>query len=116
MDDLSEKLGSILSDPSAMKEIAQLASQLGVESPGVHTQPKAPDPPQKSDSADMMSLLTGLMPMMGKLSKEDDTTRLLDAIRPFLSEERRIKLDKAKKMLKMMKLLPLLREMNLFDL
>lgn len=117
MDDLSEKLGSILSDPSAMKELAQLASQLGVDAPGVHTAPKAPDPPaEMHDNTDMTSLLTGLVPMMGRLSKEDDTTRLLDAIRPFLSEERRAKLDKAKKMLKMMKLLPLLREMNLFDL
>lgn len=113
MDDLSEKLGSILSDPSAMKEIAQLASQLGVESPGVHT---APEAPKKPESADALSMMSGLMPLMGTLSKEDDTTRLLDAIRPFLSDERREKLDKAKKMLKMMKLLPLLREMNLFDL
>lgn len=112
MDDLSEKLGSILSDPSAMKEIAQLASQLGVESPGTQ---KEPDPP-KNDSADMMSMMSGLMPLMGSLNREDDTTRLLDAIRPFLSEERREKLDKAKKMLRMMKLLPLIREMNLFDL
>lgn len=113
MDDLSEKLGSILSDPSAMKEIAQLASQLGVDTPGVH---KEPEPVKKSESPDMMSMMRGLVPLMGSLNSEDDTTRLLDAIRPFLSEERREKLDKAKKMLRMMKLLPLIREMNLFDL
>lgn len=113
MDDLSEKLGSILSDPAAMKEIAQLASQLGVESPGVH---KEPDPPKKQVSADALGLMSGLMPLMGTLRQDDDTTRLLDAIRPFLSEERREKLDKAKKMLKMMKLLPMLRKLDLFDL
>ena len=113
MDDLSEKLGSILSDPSAMKEIAQLASRLGVDTPGVH---KEPEPVKQSESADMMSMMSGLMPLMGSLNREDDTTRLLDAIRPFLSEERREKLDKAKKLLKMMKLLPLLRGLDLFDL
>jgi hypothetical protein len=114
MDDLSEKLSGILSDPEAMKEIAQLASSLGVEAPGVH---KAPQPePKNVPSGDALSMMSGLMPLMGTLRQEDDTTRLLDAIRPFLSEERREKLDKAKKMLKMMKLLPLLREFNLFDL
>lgn len=113
MDDLNEKLSAILSDPEAMKEVAQLASSLGVDTPGVHNAPEEPKPPA---SADALSMMSGLMPLMGSLRKEDDTTRLLDAIRPFLGEERREKLDKAKKMLRMMKLLPMLRELNLFDL
>lgn len=114
MDDLSEKLNGILSDPEAMKEIAGLAAQLGVEPSGLH---KAPEPePKKTDSADALSMMSGLMPLMGSLRQEDDTTRLLDAIRPFLSEERQLKLDKAKKMLRMMKLMPMLRELNIFDL
>lgn len=114
MDDLNEKLSGILSDPAAMKEIAQLASQLGVDTSGVHKDP-VPEPPKQPSSADTLSLMSGLMPLMGSLRQEDDTTRLLSAIRPFLSEERREKLDKAQKLLRMMKLLPLLREMNLFD-
>ena len=113
MDDLNEKLSGILSDPQAMKEIAQLASQLGVKPSGIHSEPAAPKKPEPTDALSMMS---GLMPLMGSLKQEDDTTRLLEAIRPFLSEERREKLDKAQKMLRMMRLLPLLREMNLFDL
>ena len=112
MDDLSEKLSGILSDPEAMKEIAQLASSFGVDTSGVHK----PEPPKKQKPDDALSMMSGLMPLMGTLKQEDDTTRLLDAIRPFLCEERRRKLDKAKKMLKMMKLLPLLREFDLFDL
>jgi len=113
MDDLSEKLSGILSDPQAMKEIAQLASQLGVDSSGLHNEPA---PPKKPESSDALALMGGLMPLMGSLKGEDDTTRLLDAIRPFLSAERREKLDKAKKMLRMMKLLPMLRKLDLFDL
>lgn len=112
MDDLSEKLSGILSDPEAMKEIAQLATQLGVDAPGVHK----PSEPKKPETSDALSMVSGLMPLMGSLRQEDDTTRLLDAIRPFLSDERREKLDKAKKMLRMMKLMPMLRELNLFDL
>ncbi|WP_405346397.1 hypothetical protein [Ruminococcus sp.] len=111
MDDLSEKLSGILSDPEAMRDIAALASQLGVDSSGLHSEP-APPPP-KDDAA---SQLMALAPMLGSLRQDDDTTRLLDAIRPFLSVERQEKLDKAKRLIKVMKLMPLLKDLPLFDL
>lgn len=108
MDDLSEKLSGILSDPEAMRDIAALASQLGVDSPGLHKEEKLAD--------DTAAMLTGLMPMLGSLKQEDDTTRLLEALRPFLSEERQRKLDKAKRLIRVMKLMPLLKDLPLFDL
>ena len=108
MDDLSEKLSGILSDPDAMRDIAALASQLGIDAPGVHTKPEPAD--------DTAAMLSGLMPMLGSLKQEDDTTRLLEAMRPFLSEDRRRKLDKAKRLIKVMKLMPLLKDLPLFDL
>ena len=110
MDDLSEKLSGILSDPEAMREIAALASGLGVEAPGLHKEPEKP--PDDGTAA----MLGSLMPMLGSLRQEDDTTRLLEAMRPFLSEERRQKLDKAKRLIRVMKLMPLLKDLPLFDL
>ena len=111
-DDLSEKLSGILSDPDAMRDIAALASQLGVDAPGLHSEkPSAPQPPD-----DTMTKLMALAPMLGSLKQDDDTTRLLDAIRPFLSQERQLKLDKAKRLIKVMKLMPLLKDLPLFDL
>ena len=112
MEDLSAKLSGILSDPEAMKELTALASELGVSAPGVH---KEPEPKPAADPA-ALSMMSGLIPLLGTLKQEDDTTRLLEAIRPFLSEERREKLDKAKRLLRMMKLLPMLKELNLTDL
>ena len=112
MEDLSAKLSGILSDPQAMQELTALASELGVSAPGVH---KEPEPKPNLDPS-ALSMMSGLMPLLGTLRQEDDTTRLLEAIRPFLSEERREKLDKAKRLLRMMKLLPLLKELNLTDL
>lgn len=112
MDDLNAKLSGILNDPAAMKEIAALASQLGVDTPGVHKAPDPPPAPPAESSA--LSMMSGLMPLIGSLRSDDDTTRLLDAIRPFLSEERRQKLDKAKKLIQIMRLMPLLRELDLF--
>ena len=111
MEDLSAKLSGILSDPEAMKELTALASELGVNTPGVHKEPE----PQPPADPSVLSVMSGLIPLMGSLRQEDDTTRLLDAIRPFLSDERKEKLDKAKKLLRMMKLLPLLKDLNLFD-
>lgn len=111
MDDLSEKLSGILSDPEAMRDIAALASQLGVDSSGLHSEP-APPPPKDAAASQLMALA----PMLGSLRQDDDTTRLLDAIRPFLSAERQEKLDKAKRLIKVMKLMPLLKDLPLFDL
>ena len=110
MDDLSEKLSGILSDPDAMRDIAALASQLGVDASGLH---KEPEPKPADDTA---AMLTGLMPVLGSMKQDDDTTRLLDAMRPFLSEERQQKLDKAKRLIKVMKLMPLIKDLPLFDL
>ena len=135
-DDLSAKLSGILSDPEAMKEIAALASQLGADAPGVHTDGGASPSPASGDSLDLQGLLRSLnadgaaqkpadntaaqlmslAPALSSLKQEDDTTRLLDAMRPFLSEERQRKLDKAKRLIKVMQLMPLIKDLPLFDL
>ena len=115
MDDLSEKLSGILNDPEAMRDIAALASQLGMDTPGVHKEEdKRPEPPKPQN--DTAAQLMALAPMLGSLKQEDETTRLLDAMRPFLSEERQQKLDKAKRLIKVMKLMPLIKDLPLFDL
>ena len=114
-DDLSSKLSGILSDPEAMREVAALASQLGMDAPGVHKE-ESPQPTAPQDSDQTAAMLTGLMPLLGSLKQEDETTRLLEAMRPFLSEERQIKLDKAKRLIRVMKLMPMLKDLPLFDL
>lgn len=117
MDDISEKLSAILNDPQAMKEIASLASGLGVDTSGLHKEEEKP-PAQNitRQSPDESAMLSGLVPMLSALKQDDDTVRLLEAMRPFLSEERREKLDKAKRLIKVMKLMPMLRDLPLFDL
>ena len=57
----------------------------------------------------MLNSLIKLAPLLSRVQQDDDTTRLLYALRPLLGEERRKKLDEAVKMLKMMKMLPLLK-------
>ena len=55
-----------------------------------------------------------ILPAVKSIGSEDNTTRLLNALRPFLSCEKQEKLDKAEKMLKLFKILPLLKDINIF--
>lgn len=50
-----------------------------------------------------------LAPLLSSLNSDDDTTRLLDSLRPFLGSAKQKKLDEAKKMLRLLKILPLIK-------
>ncbi len=98
MSDLQDKLNQILQNPEAMKQVQSLGAQLGLT--GEQKQPPKPKPPENN----LMSVLGGddtigtiakFAPLLSSLNNSDDTTRLLDSLRPFLSHERQEKLDKA---------------------
>lgn len=57
-----------------------------------------------------MAKFASLAPILSELSKEDERTRFLMALKPFLSDERKSKADEAAKIVKIINLLPLLRE------
>ena len=81
-------------------------------------QPPPPSPAPGGDSAvpdEMLSALSRLMPLFSQAGKDDDATRLLDALRPFLREEKIRKLESARKMLRLMKLLPALKDGGMLD-
>ena len=54
-------------------------------------------------------------PLLTAANQEDDATRLLAALRPLLGEARRKKLDEASRILKLLHLLPLLRESGILQ-
>ena len=142
MDGLEQQLSQFLSDPNSMKQLQGMISSLGLnnqQSGGSGSQQPAPDPaqgmPDMSALAGMLGALVGgqptaspqaqgpegpdtlamvakLAPMLSQLNREDDSTRLLTALRPLLGPERRRKIDEAVKILQMMRLLPMLRDMG----
>jgi len=61
--------------------------------------------------------LKALMSIMGRLKSgnDDSRTRLLLSLKPHLSEPKREKVDTAVKILKIIDMLPLLRETGLLD-
>ncbi len=117
MADIQDKLNQILNNPDALKQVQSLGEQLGLTS-APKPQPPAPEPVRTPSSEgmaneDMLKLMTRVAPLMSSFKKEDNTTRLLHALRPFLSIDRQQKLDKAEKMIKIINLMPLLKDSNL---
>lgn len=86
-----------------MAQIQAMASSLGLGS-----NPEPP-PPQPKNTPEQTGL-AALGPILALGRQEDDSTRLLMALRPLLSSEKQDKLDKALKMLQLMRMIPLIKD------
>ena len=125
MSEFEEKLNAILSSPEAMAQVASLAQSLGLASspePSKGTPPNTAAPegqespaqqrpaasgstPAGSGGPDLSSLLGQLdpsllsrfLPLLGELNapQHSERAQLLYALRPFLRESRRDKIDQA---------------------
>ena len=124
MDDLGSKIAQILSDEKALEQIQELSSMFSLPDTPKSTVHKNEDKEEKNNDMSLMgslaspqalSIISKISPLLSDISKEDDTTRLLKSLRPFLSENRKQKLDEASKLLKMMKLFSQIKDMNLLD-
>ncbi len=106
MDDLSEKLSSLLSDPQGMDRIKEMAQNLLGQSTEASEPETGPDP-DIGKIAKMLSLIKGP-------SGNDDRVKLLLALKPNLSPQRQQKVDSAIKILKLIEIAPLLKDAGLF--
>lgn len=130
MDDISAAIRSVLNDPQSMAQIQGILNSLGADS-APPAPPPAPAqntgsaanplsallPAMNASQADnpMMTMLMRAAPLLTAANQEDDATRLLAALRPLLGEARRKKLDEASRILKLLHLLPLLRESGILQ-
>jgi len=135
LDRLSSIVAPLLNDPETMSSLRKAAEQMGLgsllpeqDSSGENkSQPvmngeqesEAPQiihPEQKARpaglSAEMLSAVTGLAPLLSSVG-EDDTTRLLSALRPFLSQPRAKRLDEAERLLSLGRVLSIIKESKL---
>ena len=114
MGEFEEKRNSILGDQQAMGQIMALAQSLGKQS--ATSQEEDHERPEHAEDApsDLSQLMGNLDPKMVQLGmrllqeyQQDDgqNTALLQALRPYLREERRSRLDKAVQIAKMSRLL-----------
>ena len=115
MDDLSAKLSELLNDPESMNRVRQMAESILGESGD-----DAPASPDISSIGDMLGSgeLQSIISVISKMKSTGDDSRvqLISALRPHLSEERRKRADTAIKILKLLDMLPLIKESGLLNL
>lgn len=114
MDNIGDILNSVLSDPDAMAKLKETAKQLGLDTESSSDKDPPPAATGKSEnaakSADLLSAINQLVPMLGKLQEEDDMSRLIHALKPYLTGNRLKKAEEADKIMTIMRIIPLLKE------
>ena len=138
MDNMQDIISSVLSNPDAVQKLRSLGKDLGLmdnstsdnqpdkNSTTQHSSQQNPpfdisalsgllSPQNKSNqntslSPEIMSRISSFLPLLSGINQEDDTTALLNSLRPFLSGDKHRRLDEAEKMLRIMRLLPKLRQ------
>lgn len=109
MDDISEKLSSLLSDPEGMEKIRNMAQNL------LGSKPEE-SPKINNDDLDIdIGALTGILKKMKGPAGNDSRINLLLALKPNLSKEKQAKVDSAIKILRLIELAPILKDMGLFN-
>lgn len=122
MDDLNERLAEILNDPESLNRVRAMAENLLGKSDQSASESTASTP-----TADIGSLFGGgnidpiqigkILSIMSQLKSHNNDSRsnLLLALKPLLSTPKREKVDTAIKLLKIIDLLPLIKDSGIFN-
>lgn len=117
MDDLTGKLGALLSDPEAMKDLTELAAMLR-EPDAAPDEGTAGAPSPAPETADLPPLDMGRLLAVGQLlgqQPQDANTALIAALKPHLSPERAARAEKALKLLRLYQIIGVLRESGMLN-
>ena len=107
MDDLTQKLQALLSDPESLRDLKELAAMLHDPPPDEKT--AQPEPAAAENPLPDLSKLRAVGPALSQV-QQDETASLLLALKPHLSAERAKRTDKAVKMLRLWAAADVLRE------
>ena len=113
MDDLSSMLSGLLSSPEGMEQLKSMAGALlGNQNPSSVSENKAESLLPNVSPGE----IAGMIKMMNALKQDNQDSRanLLMSIRPHLSEHRQKRVDDAVKILKLIQILPLVKDLGLF--
>ena len=102
MADLAEMLKGILDDPGTADKLRSLIGDTPSQKPTV------PDPPDSIDPAMMIKLTRAIKQMNGK--KNDNRTRLLYDLKPYISKERGKRVDEAIEILRLIWVLDIFKD------
>ncbi len=108
MDDLSTKLSEILNDEESMKRVKNLAESLLADK----------ESPAENNTGLDAGEINAVMKILGRLKSgsDDNRTALLLALKPNLSKQKQEKVDNAVKLLKLIEILPYLKESGILNI
>ena len=107
MDDISQKIQSLLNDEESMRQIQELAAMFSSGDVSSSSQE------QPSDGAGINP--AAIMQLIGAMSVQDKNCELLIALRGHLSPEKQQKIDKAIKLMKLYNIFIAMRENGMLD-
>ena len=128
MEDLAEKLNGILSSPEGQEQLKEIAAMFsGTGAPdlaGIFGQKS--EPPASAEKAEPnepgvetpqidMAAIAGIQKMVRSMNTNDKNTQLLLALKPHFSEARQKRVYNAVKMLRLMSLLPMLKQSGILS-
>lgn len=113
MDDISEKLAGILNDPESMERVRRMAEGL-LGSENAEEKTNALTLGEGMPTADEMQKIMHIVTML-KSKGNDSRTKLLLALKDNLSPPKKEKVDTAVKILRLIDILPLLKESGIFN-
>lgn len=106
MDDLGAAVSSFLSQPGAMDQLKTMARQLGLDTgEGEETAQLPQGEPEGGGTEPVLSpeAMQKVMTALSAASRPDQTTALLEALRPLLRPDRQGKLDRAIRAVRLMR-------------
>ena len=112
MEDLSSMLSNTMNDPQQMAKLQAMAGSLF----GGNTPPPAQNEPTSEGLDISPNQIAGMMKMANLLknSTADHRSGVLMALRPYLSEHRQKRVDDAIKLLRLVSILPAIKDAGLF--
>ena len=116
MDDINRKLEDILNDPESMNKVRMMAeSLLGDDGEGQKESASNDEENRQSfiNSADIGRIMNVIGAYESK--GNDNRAKLLLALKPHLSQKRQEKVDSAIKLLKLIEILPLLKDAGILN-
>lgn len=108
MDDITEKIQSLLNDEESMRQIQELAAMFS-------SGDTAEQPEQEQPSNGIGINPAAIMQLIGAMSVQDKNCDLLLALREHLSAEKQQKIDKAVKLMKLYNIFIAMRENGMLD-
>lgn len=100
MDDMEQKLGAILGNPEMMSKIMSMAQSLSQSQNTTQPQQSQPSPPPNTDMPDL-SMIQRVASFASQTGIDQNQQGLLNALTPYLGNDKIQRLEKAMKAAKM---------------